>query len=105
MLLHLFALDHRLFVPVDPEPAQTFENVLGVFGFGPFFVGVFNSQQEGALLTASKQPVEHGCASRADVKRARGAGARRTRTIAFSGGGNGTDGIRTRNFRRDRAVL
>ncbi|AHF63087.1 hypothetical protein Syncc8109_0705 [Synechococcus sp. WH 8109] len=34
-----------------------------------------------------------------------GLGANRTRTIVALGGENGTDGIRTRNFRRDRAVL
>ena len=107
------ALHHRLAIPVQTQPLQAFEDVGGVLRLAPFLVGVFDAEQELAALMAGEQPVEHRRAGRADVERAGGAGGE-THTHRRSSchhwlcpqmKWNGTDGARTRNFRRDRAVL
>ena len=74
MLRHPFALDDGFLVPVDPEPLQAFENVLGVLGLGPLLVGVFNAQHERSLLVLGIEPIENSGSRRSNMKRARRAG-------------------------------
>ena len=74
VLLHPLALDYGLGIPVDAQPAQTIEDVAGVFAFAALFVGVFNAQHKLAAMAPRVQPVEHRCACGADMKRSRWAG-------------------------------
>ena len=74
VLTHPFALDDGFLVPIDPEPLQAFENVLGVLGLGPLLVGVFNAQHERALLVLGVEPIENSGSRRSNMERARRAG-------------------------------
>ena len=119
MDLNAGALDDGLFIPIQAQPPQALKDVVGEFGLGALPIGVFDAQQKLAALVAGKQPVEDRRTGRADVQGSGGAwrqahaDGRRTRlrcahqgTLQVEGMKlNGTDGIRTRNFRRDRAVL
>ena len=105
MLIDAFALDHGFFIPIQPQPLQTIKDVLGVFEFRSLPIGVFDAEDETAALTAGEQPIEYCGSSRADMERARRAGGQTNAPLRYRVDENGTDGIRTRNFRRDRAVL
>ena len=74
VLPHPFALDDGFLVPIDPEPLQAFENVLGVLGLGPLLVGVFNAQHERSLLVLGVEPIENSGSRRSNMERARRAG-------------------------------
>ena len=106
MIGNPLALDDGLFVPVDAKPLQAFEDVGGKGVLGSFAVGIFDAKEEGSAAVAGKQPVENRCSSRSDME---GSCRAWSQTNANRHGGvevwNGTDGARTRNFRRDRAVL
>lgn len=55
-------------IPVESEPAHAVEDGLaGLFGIA-FLVGVFDAENKGATMFASKEPVEEGGASSADVE-------------------------------------
>lgn len=60
------------FIPVDAEPAETFEDgVAGGFGVTRF-VGVLDAEDEGTMKFAGVEPVEQGGAGAADVEVAGG---------------------------------
>src|SRR5688572_11848110 len=61
------------FIPVEAEPAQIFENRRVGVGCGALNVGVFDTQDERAVLPAREQPVEQRRADIADVQMAGGA--------------------------------
>jgi hypothetical protein len=70
-------LEHRIAVPVEPEPAQAVDDgVNGGLG-GPCAVGVLDAQQEPPAVMAGEQPVEIGGARAANVQEA---GRRRRKT-------------------------
>ena len=46
VLIHPFALDDGILIPVDPEPLETFKDVAGELRFGTLLIGVFNPQQK-----------------------------------------------------------
>ena len=112
MLSDALALDHRGAIPGQPQPLQALQDVVGEGLLAALLVGVLDAQQELATVALGEQPVEHRRTGRADVQRAGGAGgeththltslSHRACSLRFE---NGTDGARTRNFRRDRAVL
>jgi hypothetical protein len=60
-------LKTRAFVPVQTQPGESFEDVIGVFAFRTFYICVFYPQDEFAALVAGKQPVEYGGSGGTDV--------------------------------------
>jgi hypothetical protein len=57
----------RTFIPVQSQPTQTIENILGILGLRSLVVGILNSQNKLTALTAGKQPVKNGGSRRANV--------------------------------------
>ena len=62
------AANVRALVPLETEPAQILENA--VFGLArrPLAVGIFDAQDERAVLAVGEQPVEERRAGIADVQ-------------------------------------
>ena len=77
------AADLRAFVPIQPEPAQTGEDVGQGVGYETAAVGVLDAEDELAAGVAGVEPVEEGRAGAADVQVAGGAGGK---TDAGGGG-------------------
>ena len=74
--LHAFGLavgakrapDFHPFVPLQSHPPQILEDGLLGFAGGSLKVGILDAEDEGALLTASEQPVEERRAGVANVQ-------------------------------------
>ena len=66
--IRAFLFQPHAFVPMQPHPAQILED--GLFGFGrrTLPIGVFDAEDEGAVLPARQQPVEERGARVADVQ-------------------------------------
>ena len=60
--------DVRPFVPAQPEPAQAVEDAGDHVGRGSLDVGVFDAEQERAVVAARIEPVEERRARAADVQ-------------------------------------
>ena len=67
------------FIPIEAEPLQIRADAIFRGACGPFGVGVFDTQDERAALSAREQPVEQGRARIAHMQHARGTG-RKTQT-------------------------
>lgn len=66
-------LVERAFVPVQAQPLEAGQDVVGVFRSRSLEVCIFDAQDELALMPPRKQPVEDGSAGRANVEVAGGA--------------------------------
>ena len=55
---HALGLEERSFVPVNPQPAQAFEDAIHHLGRGAFEVGVLDPQNQRAAVVARVEPVE-----------------------------------------------
>lgn len=65
----------RSFIPIEPEPTESFQNWFER-GFNiALLVGIVDPQDELAAVFTSEQPVEQSGANSTDVKIARGAGS------------------------------
>ena len=67
-------LEYRLFVAIQSEPVQAFEDHAGGFVGGAFPVGVLHPQQKRAVVVAAIQEIEQRGAGAADMQQAGGAG-------------------------------
>ena len=74
MLLSKFRLKIRAFIPVEPQPLQAVDDTVNGCLGRSLFVGIFNAQNQFAVMLPGKQPVEQHCPGPADVKITRGAG-------------------------------
>ena len=68
-------VDH-LFVPVHAHPLQHFEYGVDPLRTGAGGVGIFDAQEEAALLPAGEEPVEQARVGAADVQQSGGAGGK-----------------------------
>ena len=73
--LRRFLIEHeplrlvvRPFVPIDPQPAQAFEDAFHEFRPVPLRIGILDTQNHGPPLPSRKQPVEERRARSAHVK-------------------------------------
>src|SRR5438128_2688157 len=64
----------RSLIPVESEPAQILDDRLFGLDARPLGVGIFNPQNEDAIVTARQEPIEERRARVADVQVARRAG-------------------------------
>ena len=72
--LEAVALVDRSFIPINAEPLQRRDNLLGVMLFRALDVRVFDAKDEHAAVPAAIEPVEERCPRVADVEVAGGAG-------------------------------
>ncbi len=81
------AADLRSLVPVEPEPAQGFQDQRFGARDVPLLIGVLDAQDEGAAGVTGREPGEERGAHRSEVQRAGGRG-RKTRADARAGAGH-----------------
>ena len=69
-----FSLEIGTFVPVNAEPVETVNDALNGLFCRALCIGVFNAEDEFAIMFFGIEPVDNSCAGTANMKIACGAG-------------------------------